>query len=304
MTHRLNLLLVFLALVVGVPFYWVFLQNPARSTPPRALTIVDLRRLAAEAPGPVPTAIGFVGSGWKRVPGNLYAAGSGMKRRLLVTLTYRIDLPGLGPVVVDPGTTEAMSEAVGMEHFQGDQQARIDEWVRQASIVLATSERPLHLAGLAAFAGRAGSLPLLARARLNAWQVPGAAGRAGVSWPQGLVLRPAIAGTAPQAIARGIVVIPTGLPSPGSQMVYVRLANGREYILAGDMAPFHVNASELRVRAQIMDRHLPPEKRQGMMRWLITLRRLTHEAPGLAILPGHDADWLIGESEKTGVQPL
>ncbi len=45
-----------------------------------------------------------------------------------------------------------------------------------------------------------------------------------------------IAGTQPQAVAPGVVVIPAPSHTPGSQMIFVRLADGREFLFAGDIA--------------------------------------------------------------------
>jgi hypothetical protein len=309
MTSRLNLVLLALAALLGLPFYWLLLANPLRTERPLPLHIAQLRQLAAQIPGPAPTSIGFISSGWKRVPGNFYAAGSGMKRKVLGAVAFRLDVPGRGPIVVDSGTTAPLAHAVEMETFIPQRQAVIDGWLGEASLILATSERPLHLGGLAAFAGRPGTAMAMARARLGPGQLPGETGPAGIPWPRGMVLRAAGSAAAPQAVvpqavAPGVVAIPTGVPTAASRIYYVRLANGRELVLAGDLAPFHVNAAELRIRANLLDRGEPAGERQAMMRWLITLRALGREAPGLIILPGHDQDWLLTESPRTGLRPL
>jgi glyoxylase-like metal-dependent hydrolase (beta-lactamase superfamily II) len=269
MTHRLNLVLLALITLVAVPFYWLMLANPARGVEPMPVHIAQLRSLAAAMPGPAPISVSFVDAGWKRVPGNFYAAGSGMKRRLLGVIAFRLDVPGRGPI--------------------------------EASLILATSERPLHLGGLAAFASRPGSAMPLARARLDPHQVPGTGG---VAWPRGLTLRPESSALAPHAVAPGVVAIPTGAPSPGSRLYYVRLADGRELVFAGDLAPFNVNSAELRVRSNLLDRDEPAGARPRMMRWLVTLRLLEREAPGLIVVPAHDQEWLRTQGAKSGIRPL
>jgi hypothetical protein len=71
-------------------------------------------------------------------------------------------------------------------------------------------------------------------------------------------------------------------------MVYVHLADGREYLLAGPVAPYAMNLADLRTRSRLMDLWEGPQDRAGAMRWLVTLRALQREAPGLFIAPGHD----------------
>jgi glyoxylase-like metal-dependent hydrolase (beta-lactamase superfamily II) len=301
MTHRLNLVLLALITLVAVPFYWLMLANPARGVEPMPVHIAQLRSLAAAMPGPAPISVSFVDAGWKRVPGNFYAAGSGMKRRLLGVIAFRLDVPGRGPIVIDSGTTPTLAHAVALEGFLPGKQAWIDRWINEASLILATSERPLHLGGLAAFASRPGSAMPLARARLDPHQVPGTGG---VAWPRGLTLRPESSALAPHAVAPGVVAIPTGAPSPGSRLYYVRLADGRELVFAGDLAPFNVNSAELRVRSNLLDRDEPAGARPRMMRWLVTLRLLEREAPGLIVVPAHDQEWLRTQGAKSGIRPL
>lgn len=300
MTHRLNAVLLLLAALVGLPYYWLFLANPARTAAPLPLTITQLRELATETPGQRPTAIAFYNPAWKRLPGNLYAAGSGMKRRQFAVLAWRLEVPGQGPIMIDSGTTPLLTSAIEGEMFIPSKQAAIDQAMGRAEMILATSERPQHLGGLAAFARNPASAIALSHARLTTEQVPDPSTTA-AGWPSNLVLRPAITGTAPLAIAPGVVVIPTGSPSPGAQMIFVRLASGREYLFAGDVAPYHVNVRELRVRSHLLDLDVSAGQRAAQMQWLITLRAISRSAPGLIIVPGHDIDWITTPENRTGL---
>ncbi len=302
MTHRLNLLLLILAAMVGLPFWWLLLSNPARDMVPHPLSMAQLRELADEMPGPRPTGVEMVMPGWKRIPGNAYSAGSGMKPQRFGVLTFRLVVPGTGGIVIDGGATPQLGRPMGLDRVVEADQARVERWMRGADMILATSERPLHLGGLADFAGKRDAAMALARTRLNRWQVPEETADDHISWPRTLVLRPAITAGGPVAVAPGVVVIPTGAPTPGSQMIYARLTNGREYMLAGDVAPFAVNFTELRVRSNLLDRDAPAGQRSAIMRWLVTLRALKHEAQGMVVVPGHDFDWLNDPVPKSGVQ--
>lgn len=302
MTHRLNMVLLVLALMFGLPFYWLFMANPSRSVEPEGISIGQLRQLAGSISGQRPTQIDAYVAGWRRIPGNFYAAGAGMKRRNFAMLSWRLEVPGSGPVMIDSGTTSNLAKAVHAEAFVPSAQARIDRGLAQAGLILITSERPQHLGGLAAFAATRDAPMALTRARLAAGQAPGSVTAAAAGWPATLVLRPAIVGQRPVAVAPGIVAIPTGTPTPGSQMIYVRLAGGREYLFAGDLAPFHVNFTELRLRSHLLDLHASGTLRRAQMRWLVTLRELARTAPDLVVVPGHDIDWMSDVLNRTGIR--
>lgn len=301
MTHRLNLFLLLLALAVFGPFFWLLIENPSRAVPPQPLAIADLRQLADQIPGPAPIAVETTLVGWDRMPGNVYAAGSGIKRRLFSVLAFRLVVPGQGGVVIDTGTSPRLAAAADLEGFEAHRQAIVDEWMTRATIILATSELPQHLGGLAALAARTDEAMALTRARLNPAQVPGAPGAASVGWPAKQVLRPAISGTRPRAVAPGVVVIPTRAPTPGSQMVFVRLADGREYLFTGDVAPFDINVTELRVRSNLIDRDRGQDSRRATMRWLLTIQQIRAAAPGLTIVAGHDYDRIAQKENPQGI---
>jgi len=304
MTHRFNLLLLAVLCLVGVPWYWLMVANPGRHPQPHPLHIAQLRTLADALPGPRPRAVEAREVGWKRVVGNLYAAGSGLKDRRLSVLAYRLVVPGRGGITIDGGTTGALAPAMGLAAFVPAAQRRVDEWMSAADVLLATSERPAHMGGMAMLATRPGSARAMARARLNAWQVPRETADDRLPWPSTLVLRAAITDTRPMAIAPGVVVIPTGVPSPGSQMIYARLADGREYLFAGDVAPFATNLAELRVSARLLKDRGGPAIRAETMRWLVTLRRLVSESPKLKVVPAHDLDWLQEATNHTGIEVI
>ena len=57
MTHRLNVILLSLALLFGLPYYWYLLDNSGADLPAKPITIVQLRNLAASLPGQAPTAV-------------------------------------------------------------------------------------------------------------------------------------------------------------------------------------------------------------------------------------------------------
>jgi len=301
MTHRLNLLLLALALVIGVPYYWLLLDSPSAQVAPHALRLADLRRLADSVPGARPTEIEATIIAWDRTPGTLLAAGAGLKRRLYGVMSFRLDVPGRGPIVIGTGTTGALAAANRLEGFDQRRQHLVDGDMRAASLILATDESADSLGGLAALArsGNPGGAP--GAARLNAAQVSGTPLFAGLPWPPGLAVGAGLPPGGARALAPGVVLIPTGAPSPGSQMVYLRMANGREYLLAGPVAPYQVNVTQLRTRSHLLDMVWGRQDRAGTIRWLVTVRQWLRDDPDLYLVAGHDIMGLIGRDSPSGI---
>ncbi len=298
MTRRLNWILLVLLLAIGLPYYWFLIDNSGATLPAKPITIAELRRLAATIPGEAPYAIEVERAAFLRVPGNLMVAGAGMKRKLIGYMAFRLLVRGGRPVLIESGITPAIAAAAGAEQFNLSAQARIDAAMDQAGMILVTHEHPDHLGALVAHGGSA----LLKTAWLNPRQVPPASMAARLPW-HGAVPPARLNGTALQAVAPGVVVLPApNSHTPGSQMIYVRLADGRELLFAGDNASFTQNWQELRGRSRLVETWFAPENRAEVFAWLKTIRALKAQAPGLLVVPGHDWEWLDNPENNTRVR--
>lgn len=299
MTRRFNIFLVLVALLLGAPYYWYFIDNGGSDVAARRLDIAELRRLANGLPGEAPYAIEVEMPAFRRVPGTLMVAGAGIKRRLVGYMSFRLPVRGGKPVVIESGMNAAGAKANAAEQFKPEVQARIERNLDEAGLILVTHEHPDHLAALVDHGGSA----LASAVRLNARQLPPSPLARLVHWKAGQIPAPRITGTAPQAVAPGVVVIPApDSHTPGSQLVYVRLADGNEFLFAGDLASFAQNWQELRGRSRFIQRWFAPEDRSEVFAWLQAIRALKHANPGLTIVPGHDYEWLANPSNNSGVK--
>ena len=298
MTRRLNWFLLALLLLVGVPYYWLLIDNRPGDAAPKPLTIGQLRQLAASQGGAAPSAIEVEVVSWRRLPGDLFVAGSGLKRQLVAVMAWRLPVPGGKPIVIDSGLTQADADAMEMEAYFPQNQAEVSNALKEAGLVLVTHEHPDHEGALVAGGGE----PLLQAARLNPGQVRQAPLAASLRWSGDAAPTAQIAAQGPQAVAPGVVVIPAPSHTPGSQMIYVRLANGREFLFAGDIATFARSWQHTRARSRLVGDWLAPEDRGEVYAWLRTIRALHRQAPGLIILPGHDYEWINNPENHVPVQ--
>ena len=293
MTHRLNLILLALILAVGLPYYWFLLDNSGQSLPPKPVTIEQLRQLAASIPGEAPYAVEMERAAFRRLPGDLMVAGSGVKRKLVGYMAFRLPVRGGKPVMIESGITPDIAAAQNAEQFNLSAQKRIDREMDSAGLILVTHEHPDHLGALAAHGG-----PAL---QLAAWLNPR---QLAAKLPWNGSLPPArLNGTMPQAVAPGIVVIPApDSHTPGSQLIYVRLADAREFLFAGDNSSFAQNWIQLRGRSRLIETWFAPENRAEVFAWLKTIRALRAQSPELLVVPGHDWEWLANPENHTGVE--
>ncbi|MFZ5743238.1 MAG: MBL fold metallo-hydrolase [Pseudomonadota bacterium] len=288
MRRKINIALLILFLLIGLPYYWLLLDNRPGKAAPKPVTIEQLRALAGSVPGQAPSTLELELVAQRLVPRTLFAAGNGMKRAVIGVMAWRLPVPGSKPVLIDTGLNAIDSKAMAMAEFWPERQAKVERAMDEAGLILATHEHPDHLGALA----RKGGSALSRTAQLNAGQLPPSPYAARLVW-SGSPPQPRIASDDPQAVAPGVVVIPAPSHTPGSQMIYVRLADGREVLFAGDIATMAASWQELRARSRLIGDYLAPEDRREVYAWLRTIRALKDQAPGLLIIPGHDFEWLI-----------
>jgi glyoxylase-like metal-dependent hydrolase (beta-lactamase superfamily II) len=278
-------LLIALISVVAAPYYWLLLDNRPGSDPSPEIRIADLRHLASAIPGPHPDRVALQQVGWRRVPGTLFVAGGGLKRRMLSIQAGLISGPW-GDIAVDSGFGPQDAVKMGLEGYQPANQARVDDALRRARLIVFTHEHVDHLGGLLRLNDwRA----VIAHALITPEQTPTGTVARTLPWPKGAAaaIHP-FRYTGMVAIAPGVVLIRTPGHTPGSQMIYVHLADGREVLFAGDTATMTRNWQELRARSRLIGDLVVHEDRAAVFGWLKAIRRLHSVAPEMTIIPGHE----------------
>lgn len=298
MTKRFNLFALVMILLLGTPYYWLLLDNRPGHVAAKPITMTQLRELAASMPGNAPYRVEMERVAYRRLPSNLFAAGSGLKRRQVGIMAWHLPVRDGKGIVIDSGLTRRAAEEMGLERFDAAAQARVTGALLRAGTILITHEHVDHEGGLVAL----GDPAVMAKARLNPDQIEGNRWTEMLPWPQGARPQPSLAGTDPVAVAPGVVVIPAPSHTPGSQMVYVRLANGREVLFTGDIATFAQSWRETRARSRLIGEWFAPENREEVFAWLKTIKVWKEQAPGLLIMPGHDYQAVIDRERPTGVQ--
>ncbi|MDE2596349.1 MAG: hypothetical protein KGL44_05655 [Sphingomonadales bacterium] len=285
-----------LFLLTGLVAFWYLLrENSPGQFEPKQLDIAELRSLAGSIPGQAPQGLSAGLIAIHKVPSDLISPGSGMQRRIYGIMPFRLEVPGKPPILIDGGISRRLARQLGMSWYGDAGQKKFVQTAQRASLILATNERPEHLQGLLELAGEQSVIKQL---RLNPGQLPSARLAAKLHWPTQPFVPAELSTGKPQAVAPGVVVIPAPGVTPGSQMIYVREAGGRELLFAGDIAQFADNAIHQRARSHLLDLYGDAENRAEVQAWLAAIGRLTAQAPNLVVVPAHDKLWLLDSGAR------
>ncbi|QGN55977.1 MBL fold metallo-hydrolase [Novosphingobium sp. Gsoil 351] len=288
-------LLVGLVALLGATYYWLLIDNRPGSDPGPTIRIADLRRLASAIPGPRPDRVALEQVGQRRVPAALFVAGGGLERDLVSIQAGLISGPW-GDVVVDSGFGPQDAAKMGVEGYAPANQARVDAAMRRARVIVFTHEHVDHEGGLLRLRDWAEVLP---RALITPEQMPTGPVARLLPWPKGAAaaIRP-LRYKEMTAIAPGVVLIRTPGHTPGSQMVYTRLVDGREVLFAGDTATMARSWEQLRARSRLIGDLIVHEDRAAVFGWLKAIRGLHRAAPDMTIIPGHEWATLIRDAQR------
>jgi glyoxylase-like metal-dependent hydrolase (beta-lactamase superfamily II) len=265
-------------------------------TPDSLLTSV--RALSGAIPGDRPTAVGYLTfSDDSGVAGNAVDGGS-TSRTLSAYSVFQIRFRH-GSIMVDAGLDSASLRALSKRRpFDGLRYAQVQTALEHANLIVVTHEHVDHVGTLvhSSIAAQVAPHTLLTREQMET-----------------LLTKPRVAFTSLDSsragqylvvdydralpIAPGVVLIKAAGHTPGSQMVYVKLASGREIILSGDIAWLARGIEEQRQKPDSTSQRMS-EDRAAIGRQLAWLKAV--EAEGISVVVSHDGAQLESLA-KSGV---
>ena len=272
-------------IAAGVPsYYGLFKYSPAPDTA-FPLDIARIRALADSVPGDKPSAVRYEEVLAMRFYEAMLLAGDAWKETPMPVYSYQLVYPDR-TIVVDTALAkgDAKPEFIGL-HYDEAAYQRMNAAMSTAAQIVITHEHMDHIGGIAAHPQLARLKPAL---RLTAEQLANPWGMAPVKLPA-----EPLAGYEPLrygdlvAIAPGVVLVKAPGHTPGSQMVYVRRADGRELLFLGDVSWRLRNIEQVRERPLFMTL-LIREDRGQVIAQFAALNELARVEPAIALVPGHD----------------
>lgn len=202
-----------------------------------------------------------------------------------------------GWIMVDAGVDREVetdtSVTIHQERYQ-----RVQEALRGANLIVVTHEHHDHIAGVIHTPTRDLVAPktVLTRAQVQTLLVR-RTGKISLGSSPLIHLTPADAARyividydQLYPIAPGMVLLKAPGHTPGSQMVYVRLASGQEVLLVGDIAWFMAGIERRLQKPQAISREMGEDRRalQKQLDWLSGLTKRQN----IVLVNCHDAAWL------------
>lgn len=270
---------------LGAVAYYPLVRHSPQPDAPFPLDLAAVRALANAVPGERPVVIRYEEVMALRFVEAMLMAGDPWKETPMPVYAYQLVFPDR-TIILDTALAKAdgKPEFLALRYDDAAYQRMSDAMVRASQIVV-THEHMDHIGGIAAHPDLARLKPAL---RLTAEQLANPAGMAPIVLPA-----EPLAGYEPlryerlHALAPGVVLIKAPGHTPGSQMVYVQRADGRELLFLGDVSWRDRNIEHVRERPLFMTL-LIGEDRGAVIAQFQALHDLRRAEPALAFVPGHD----------------
>jgi len=247
----------------------------------------DIRATAALIPGRRPLRINVLKFAESRRTKNFSIKGAAAEPSVQARTAFQVMFAD-GHVMVDAGMDRQVHRFFGRgvdEPYDDEAARQVERAVAAARLIVVTHEHGDHVAGLirSARARELAPRTVLTRSQvqtlLTAPQMPE------IKLTEEMAARYVVVDYDRYwPLAAGMVLIKAPGHTPGSQMVYIALESGREYLLIGDAA-WHMDGVRL-----ITGKDAPwiTEDQNAVMSQLTWLNELSRSDPRLVIVASHD----------------
>ena len=261
----------------------------AQDAAPWTASLDDIRHTAALIPGPRPLRLNFLKFAESHRTKNFSVEGAPTIPSIQARTAFQVVYAD-GHVMVDAGMDRTVHDFFGrgvQEPYLPEAAEQVEQAVRDARLIVVTHEHGDHVAGVVHSPEVA---DLAAKTVLTRAQV-----QTLTTAPQmpEIALTPEAAGRFTTVdydsyfpLAPGVALIKAAGHTAGSQMVFVTLVSGREYLLIGDVT-WHMDG----VR-QVRGKDAPwvTEDARAVMDQLTWLNELSRTEPDLVIVASHDEE--------------
>jgi glyoxylase-like metal-dependent hydrolase (beta-lactamase superfamily II) len=292
---RLSMAVLILIGIIGIAYYWLLIGHTSSSDGAYRIDLAELRRLANSDPGQKATEVRVEHIASFTVPAFGAIAGQGWAKTEMPIYSYQLMFPDQS-VIIDTGQTAAQTKAnENSSYFDAKAFARMSDALTAARTIVLTHEHIDHMGG---FVGQENLSAILHKTFLTKAQTASKADGVASIPAQLLSTAKLVSLDRPVVIAPGVVVVAAPGHTLGSQMVYVQLANGREFLFTGDPAPKLASITLQRPRTRLVSRFFLHEDVPAVAAQLSALLSTIKNNPDLIVVPGHDGSAIADLQSK------
>lgn len=291
MSRAAKILLGMLALLAAAgtgAFLWLTARQPVPDRSDYGIDLPALRALASSIPGALPTEVASALFAEAALPRGAVFAGESLREpHPMVHQVFEVR-GGASDLVIDVGFTRSQLEKMGAGgRFDEAAWQQVLAAMRRADRIVVTHEHFDHLGGAAAYEPVE---ELAAKLALNRAQLANQSALDDAGFPAALRSLEPLPDEPLRAIAPGVVLVKAAGHTPGSQLVYVRLADEREYLFVGDVAWHLDQLTKLHYRPRLVTDLLLGEDRRAVLAQFRALHELMRGNPQLLLVVSHDRD--------------
>ena len=282
----------FSAIIIAVFILLVYSPVPDKTS--FNVTLEELRVLAAGDKGALPVSINALNITDGKFPAGIAVAGY-FSSLPVPCYVWQINYAGANAQRIMVDTAQHKKHLKGISAnaiFHEKEYNQMQEALRSAYRIVFTHEHYDHTGGAALSPYLSGILPKL-------WITPEQKNgpfMADALFPDGALDKAQVLSyDRIMKFAPGVVLIKTPGHTQGSQILYVKLAGGREYIIAGDIAWSMMNINIPRGRPLLASLFLKENRSNSanQLRWLNDMQK-----KGIVILVSHDGDHVRDAAAK------
>lgn len=259
------------------------------SAQPFSADLAAIRQAAKAMPGGLPLRINVVKFAESRRTKNFAIKGAPREPSIQARTAYQVVYPD-GTIMIDSGMDQQVHKFFGRgveEPYFAEQEQKVERALASAKAIVVTHEHGDHIAGVIRSSAFATLAPKTTITRTQADTLMTAPQMPEIKLSADQVQRFNVVDyQTVKPFAPGMALIKSSGHTPGSQMIYLVLQSGKEYVFAGDVA-WHMDG----VRS-VTGKDAPwiTEDEPNMTAELSWLNGLMRNERNIAIVISHDED--------------